>query len=106
MIRMRSQIGVNSVAINNDVSVTGSGISKTILSSMMMMAGFQVREYQKSLPEIVTYIQIIPPIMMVKSDIIVPLIVIVTPILIVLVITFESCHQQKNYAQFLHYSMS
>ena len=47
---------------------------------MATMEGFQVREYQNSLPETVMSPQIIPPSMMVKSYIIIPLRLIVIPI--------------------------
>ena len=50
------------------------------LSSMTTMEVFQVSEYQKSLPETVMSLQITPPSMMVKSDIIVTLISIAMPI--------------------------
>ena len=69
------------------------------------MEGFQVQEYKKSLPENVMSLQIIPPSMIMKSDITALLRFIVMPIPIILVITFELCHQQKNHNQLLNYLM-
>ena len=77
-------------------------VQNGLLSSMTTMTGLQELEYQKSLPETVMYLQIIPPSMMEKSYIIVPLISIVTLIPIVLEITFELCHQHNKYDQLLH----
>ena len=69
---------------------------------MATMAGFKVWQYKKSLPETVMSLQIIPPSMMVKSDITALLRFIVMTKPIILVITFELCHQQKNHNQLLN----
>ena len=58
-------------------------VQNSFLSSMAAMAGFQVWEYQKPLTDTVISLQMIPPSMMVESDIIVPLRSIVIPIHIV-----------------------
>ena len=77
-------------------------VQNGFLSSMKMMAGFQVWKYQKSLLETVTSLQIIPPSMEVKLDIIVPLRLIVTSIPIFLLGTVEFCNNQNKYAQLLN----
>ena len=64
--RMGRQRGFNSVATNNGVSATVSDSPNGFLSSMKTMAGFQVLEVQKSQPETVMYLQIIPPSMIVR----------------------------------------
>ena len=106
MPHMGRQILVNSGYTNNDVSVKGPGSSKQFISSITIMEGFQVGEYQKSLPETTMSLQIILPSMMVTFDIIVPFISIVTSIPIVLVRASKLCHQYNKYSQLLHSSTS
>ena len=47
----------------------GREFQNGFLSSMTRMAGFQVWEYQKSLPETTMSLQIIPPSMMMKLNV-------------------------------------